>query len=148
MGVVTLVQEQVGKKKKIQFEIENLPGGSTVLLDEWQKKENFKVGGEKRNLERGKGEPTFTLFISFQRLVTKQEGKTHRARVDEAPDVESREFGTRTVHADFVPGAHWGAGGGPVVVAGAGDKGGRVDASTADVCSRKELLLPNRKEWV
>jgi hypothetical protein len=147
VGVVTLVQEQVGKKKKIQFEIENLPGGSIVLLDEWQKKENFKVGGEKRNLERGKGEPTFTLFISFRRLVTEQEGKTHRARVDEAPDVESREFRTRTVHADVFPVAHWGAGGGPVVVAVAGDKGGRVDVSTDD-SSRKELLLQNRKEWV
>ena len=65
--------------------------------------------------------------------------------MDEAPDVESREFRTRTVHADVLPGAHWGAGGGPVVVAGAGDKGGRVDVSTDD-SSRKELLLPNRKE--
>ena len=147
MGVVTLVQEQVGKKKKIQFEIENLPGDSSVLLHEWQEKKNFKVGGEKRNLERGKGEPTFTLFLSFQRLVTKQKGKTHRARVDEAPDVESREFRTRTVHADVSPAARWGAGRGPDVVAVAGDKGARVDAATGD-SSRKELLLQNRKEWV
>lgn len=98
-------------------------------------------------MERGKGEPTLTLFISFQRLVTKQEGKTHRARVDEAPVVESREFRTRTVHADVSPVAHWGVGDAPddVVV---GDKGAPVDFSRPRARSRKELLLQNRKEWV